>query len=81
MSFNVENPHGTGTDQELLDITRGMIAAITAYGHAYDHRGKKVERASLPQLQKQVEWLEARIDAETRVAGSAVNYLSRQRPA
>lgn len=81
MAFTVENPHGTGTDQELLDLTRGMIAAITVYGHTYDHRGKRVERASLPDLWKQVEKLETRISAATDVAGSAVNYLSRQRPA
>lgn len=79
MSFNVVNPFGTGTDQELLDITRGMIAAITAYGHAYDHRGKRVERSQLDDLRKQVDWLESRIASATATADSAVNYLSRQR--
>lgn len=79
MAFSIENPHGTGTDQELLDITRGMIAAITAYGHAYDHRGKRVERERLEDLRKQVEWLETRIASATTTAGDAVNYLSRQR--
>lgn len=81
MPFSIANPHGTGTDQELLDLTRGMIAAITVYGFAYDHRGKRVERDKLADLREQVVWLENRINADTAVAGSAVNYLTRERPA
>jgi mannose/cellobiose epimerase-like protein (N-acyl-D-glucosamine 2-epimerase family) len=79
MPFTIANPHGTGSDQDLLDITRGMIAQITVYGHSYDHEGKRVDRASLKDLWAQVERLEARIAADSRTAGSAVNYASRRR--
>lgn len=80
MAFTIENPNGEGTDEELLAMTRGMIAQITVYGYAYDHRGKRVDRERLKDLREQVQWLEARI-ASAGSSGGATNYFTRRRPA
>jgi hypothetical protein len=79
MAFTVTNPNGEGTDAELLAITRGMIAQITVYGHAYDMQGNRVDRASLKDLREQIEWLEKRINAVELVPSSATNYAERRR--
>lgn len=78
MAFDIENPIGTGTDAELLEFTRAAIAQITLHGKAYTVRGKTLTRADLPDLRKQVEWLEARINADSGASKS--NIASRQRP-
>lgn len=80
MAFDIENPIGTGTDQELLDFTRAAIAQITLHGKAYTVRGRQLTREDLPALHKQHDWLEARI-AAANSTGPAINYARRQRPA
>lgn len=79
MAFLITNPHGTGTDAELLEIARGMLAQVMLYGHAYDIEGKRVDRSSLKDLRETITWLEARVAAENTIAGNAVNYAQRAR--
>jgi hypothetical protein len=79
VAFDIENPIGTGTDEELLEFTRAAIAQITLHGVAYTVRGRQLTRASLQQLREQVQWLEARISA-AEGGGSKTNSASRQRP-
>ncbi len=78
MAFNLENPIGEGTDAELLIFTRAAIAQITLHGISYTVRGRELTRADLGDLQKQLEWLEARIAAASS-GGFAVNYATRGR--
>lgn len=78
MAFNIANPIGTGTDAELLELTRAAIVRITVLGERRTLHGKDVTEAALKSLQEQAEWLEARINA---AEGGAVNYFTRQRPA
>ena len=78
MAFDISNPIGTGTDQELLDFTRAAIAEVTLHGQSRSQSGRMVTMADLPQLWDQVKLLEARIDAET--TGSAKNFVTKRRP-
>lgn len=77
MAFDIENPVGTGTDEELLEFTRAAIAEVTLHGHSRTIRGRMLTKSDLPELRKQVEWLENRINA---ASGSAVNYAKRMPP-
>lgn len=63
MAFDISNPIGTGTDQELLEFTRAAIAQITLHGQAYAQDGRSLTRADLAGLREQVTWLESRIAA------------------
>lgn len=79
MAFDIDNPIGTGTDQELLEFTRAAIAQITLHGQAYTHDGRELTRADLRSLREQVTWLEGRINA---AAGGSANNIARfRRPA
>lgn len=79
MAFDLANPIGTGTDQEILDFTRAAIAQITLHGQAYTISGREMTRADLPTLHKQMEIFEARVNA---AAGSSRENLARfRRPA
>ena len=78
MAFELENPIGEGTDEELLVFARASIANITLNGQAYTVRGKMLTRADLPALMRLVEWLESRVNADA--GNSKTNYASRQRP-
>lgn len=80
MTFNISNPIGTGTDAELLELTRAKIAEITMHGQANTIRGKSLQNAELASLRNQVEWLEARI-ASAEGGGNTTNYARRNRPA
>lgn len=80
MAFDLANPIGTGTDQELLDFTRAAIAQITLHGAAYTQRGKMLTRASLKDLREQADWLESKVNAAASTAGSRTNYAERHRP-
>lgn len=82
MGFNIANPIGTGTDQELLEFTRAAIAQITLHGKAYTQSGKQLTREDLKSLREQVVWLEGRIAADSaggRSGGGKVNYAKRKR--
>lgn len=79
MAFTITNTNGEGSDEELLAITRGMIAQITVYGHAYDMQGNKVERETLKDLREQVVWLEGRIAAAAPRVGGSTNYAQLNR--
>lgn len=63
MAFDIANPIGTGTDQELLDFTRAAIAQITLHGQAYSISGRQLTRADLPALHEQLKMFEARVNA------------------
>lgn len=79
MAFDISNPIGTGSDQELLDFTRATIAQITLHGQAYTVDGRELTRADLRSLREQVTWLESRINA---AAGNQASNIARlQRPA
>lgn len=75
MAFDLENPIGTGTDAELLEFTRAAIAQITLHGQAYTQRGRTLTRADLETLQKQVTWLETRINAATSSTANKSNLV------
>lgn len=79
MAFDIANPIGTGTDQELLDFTRAAIAKITLHGQAYTANGQELTRADLRSLREQVTWLESRINSAA--SGLASNIARLQRPA
>jgi hypothetical protein len=79
MAFNIENPVGTGTDDELLAFTRAAIARITLHGTAYTVDGMSLTRADLGALQKQAEWLEARISAASS-SRTTTNHARLGRP-
>lgn len=64
MAFNVANPVGTGTDQELLDFTRAAIAQITLHGQAYTIDGRELTRADLKSLREQLDYFEKRVSAD-----------------
>jgi hypothetical protein len=68
VTFNLANPNGTGTDQEILDFTRAAIAQVTLHGQAYTTSGRSLTRADLPTLHKQMEIFETRVNA---AAGSS----------
>ena len=76
MAFNLTNAVGTGTDAELLELTRAAIARITVMGERRMLHGRDVTEATLKELRETVEWLEGRVNAAD---GPAVNYMRRQR--
>lgn len=79
MAFDLANPIGTGTDQELLDFTRAAIAQITLHGQAYSIDGRQLTRADLKTLYESMAILEGRINAAN---GSSAENLARfKRPA
>lgn len=81
MTFNLSNPIGTGTDAELLEFTRAAIARITMLGQHRTADGRTLTEANLPDLRKQVEWLEARVNGATSgSAANKTNYARRKRP-
>lgn len=63
MAFDITNPIGTGTDQELLDFTRAAIAQITLHGQAYEIDGRELTRADLRDLRDQMQYFESRVNA------------------
>ena len=79
MAFNLANPIGTGTDAELLEFTRAAIARITMHGSMRSEDGRMLTEANLPELRKQVDWLEQRIAAAETTPGRKINYVSRRR--
>ena len=80
MAFDIANPIGTGTDAELLAFTRAAIAQVTLHGKAYTSEGFQLTRADLPDLRKQVEWLEGRINATTPSRANKCNQIQFKRP-
>ena len=78
MTFNISNPIGIGTDEELLEFTRAAIAQLTLGGEEVEIRGRRVKRSELPALWDQVERLEARIAAAAGT--STTNYAQFKRP-
>lgn len=80
MPFDIENPIGTGTDQELLELTRATIAKVTAFGETRGVNGRTITMSDLPSLYDAMERLEARISSATNGgSGSATNYASFKR--
>lgn len=78
MAFQLANPIGTGSDQELLEFTRAAIAQITLHGQAYTIDGRELTRADLRSLREQLTWLECRINGAA--GNSANNYARFRRP-
>lgn len=79
MAFDLANPIGTGTDQELVDFTRAAIAQITLHGQAYTIDGRQLSRADLSDLRKQLQFFESRVNADS--GQSAENLARFRRPA
>ena len=75
MAFAISNPIGTGADQELLDFTRAAIAQITLHGQAYTTSGRSLTRADLPTLHKQLDIVEARVNAAAGSSRSKENLV------
>lgn len=78
MAFDIENDIGTGTDQELLDLTRASIAKVTKFGFSREINGRTTTVSDLPALYAAMEKLESRI-AAANGGGSVTNYASFQR--
>mgnify|MGYP001575296446 CR=1 FL=1 len=78
MAFDLANPTGTGSDQEILDFTRAAIAEITLYGKTITQDGKTMDRSDLPHLHQQMALFESRINAAS--GKSTTNYARRNRP-
>lgn len=78
MAFNLSNPVGTGTDQELLEFTRAAIAEVLLHGHTRWFNGKQVVKSDLPQLRDFQRELEARIAAVSG-SGASSNIARRGR--
>lgn len=74
MAFTPSNPIGEGTDAEILVYVRAAIVKILTDGQAYTINGRSLTRADLPELRKQVDWLEARVDAD---AGTSTRNLAK----
>jgi len=62
---------GTGTDQELLDLTRAAIAKILATGQTYSVDGRSLTMASLPELRSYAQELESKIAAAAAAASGS----------
>jgi len=77
MAFNLANPIGTGSDQELLDFTRAAIAQITLQGQAYTIDGRELTRADLPTLHEQLKMFESRVNAAAGGASAAKSNIAR----
>jgi len=73
MAFDITSDIGTGSDQELLDLTRASIALVTKYGKTRGTNGRLLEMSDLPALYEAMSRLEARISAATS-SGSTTNY-------
>lgn len=52
---------GTGTDQDLLDLTRAAIAQILSTGQSYASDGRSLSRADLNALRETEKHYEAKI--------------------
>lgn len=70
---------GTGTDQELLDLTRAAIAQILATGQSYGINGRSLTRADLPTLTKYEQELSNRINSAA-ATGPAETLINFKRP-
>ena len=79
MAFDIANPIGTGTDQELLNFTRAAIAQITLHGSMYTTSGRTLTRADLGALHSQLAMFEARVNAAS--GNSGANLACLRRPA
>lgn len=80
MTFNIANPIGTGTDQELLDFTRAAIAQITLQGQSYSIDGRNLTRADLAVLREQEKYYEVRVNAASGASRSKENLARFKRP-
>lgn len=77
MAFNIANPIGTGTDAELLALTRAAIAQVTMHGQSYAMGDRQLTRADLAGLWEQVRTLEARIGCASSSSRSNIASLRR----
>lgn len=81
MAFAYTNDIGTGTDQELLDYCRAMIAKILNSGEAYTMDGRSMNRSNLESLWELENALQDRVNsANSTGSHSKTNYAVRQRP-
>ena len=77
MSFTVENPWGTGTNQEALEFWLGYLATLPVEGKERTIRGRTWIGPDEAEARKMVQFYEARVAAES---GPAINYARRCRP-
>lgn len=79
MAYQIENPIGTGTAQERLDICRAAIVAVMGLSQSYTTAsGNSLTRADLPTLIEYEKQLVAEVNAQS--GRSKVNYASFKRP-
>jgi hypothetical protein len=50
------------TDEQLLKLYRAALVEPAEFGVVNVHLGKTVQRITVDQIRKQIEWLEARIE-------------------
>jgi hypothetical protein len=65
------------TDAELLALFREAYAQIAATGVSYTIAGRQWASADLPAIQKQIEWLEGRIDGDSAPAQNLARLVRR----
>lgn len=65
------------TDAELLALFREALARVSVSGQSYQIAGRIFTAANLPEIRKQVEWLESRVNA---TSGPAENIARLKRP-
>lgn len=82
MAFNVSNPIGTGTDQEIVDLYRACLVAISFEGQSHTIGNRTFTHADVNAVQKIIETYEARVRAAAGGGGlsGACNYAARRRP-
>lgn len=78
MAFNLENPIGTGTNAELLELYRACLARISV-NQSYTIGNRTFTMADLPEVRKTIDWLEPKVNVEAS-RGPAVNYAKRMPP-
>lgn len=69
----------TYTDQEILNLLREALAAVTVRGQSTIVMGREFNAANLSELQGAIETYEQRVNAAD-ATGPAVNYATFSRP-
>lgn len=69
--MSIDTSVQTFTDTELLNLWRLAYAKISV-GQSYSMNGRMMTYANLSEVQKQIEWLEARVDIALGNDGNAL---------
>lgn len=77
MAFNVANPIGTGTDQEMVDFLRAAIVQVSMHGQEYEIDGRRFTRANLLDLQKLLDRYEERLAVTSGLPAENIGRMRR----